>query len=152
MKSNKEQLVVKAIKDGTVIDHIPAEHTLLAVEHLTTPEDCYFIGVNLKSTSQSKKGIIKIQDKYLSDRELEVLAVLAPMATVNEIKEYEIFNKKHMETPHEVNGLFICANQNCICNQEAIVTRFNLEKSSYRCQYCERTFPVERLKIQRASI
>lgn len=150
--SSKEQLVVKAIKDGTVIDHIPSERTLLVVEHLTGQDVCYFVGVNLSSTSIKKKGIIKIQDKFLDDREFKVLAVLAPEATVNEIKEYSIVNKKSMQIPDEVNNLFICGNQNCITNSEDMQTLFIRDQDSYRCHYCERTFIVDKLKIKRPTI
>ena len=147
--STKEKLVVEAIRSGTVVDHIPAERTLQVVELLTGVQDCYFMGVNLHSTSVGRKGIIKLVNRRLNDQDLEILAALAPEATVNIIEEFDIIEKKHLTVPHEVIGLFVCPNTRCITNHEAIVTRFRLGKSEHTCQYCERSFAVHRLKPRR---
>ena len=147
--SPKEKLVVEAIRSGTVVDHIPAERTLQVVELLTEVKDCYFMGVNLHSTSAGKKGIIKLVNRRLNEQDLVILAALAPEATVNVIEDYEIIEKKHLTIPHEVIGLFVCPNSRCITNHEAIVTRFKLGKSEHTCQYCERSFAVHRLKPRR---
>jgi aspartate carbamoyltransferase regulatory subunit len=150
--NSKEQLVVEAIQNGTVIDHLPAHRTLLAVEFLTDDQDCFFIGVNLSSKSKDNKGIIKIQDKILNKRELEILASLAPKSTVNIIENYKIISKENPQIPEEAIGLFVCNNDNCITNNEPVTTRFKLQQSEHYCCYCERTFPLERLKINRPSI
>ena len=69
MGNNKSQLVVAAIENGTVIDHIPAEKTyqvvnLLQLEKMETPVT---IGYNLPSKKIGKKGIIKVANKYFTD-------------------------------------------------------------------------------------
>jgi aspartate carbamoyltransferase regulatory subunit len=143
--SQKEKLVVEAILNGTVIDHIPAERTLQLVSLLTSKDDCYFLGVNLQSTSVGKKGIVKIQDKILEERELQILAALAPNATVNVIENYRIIEKKVLTVPKDVINLFICPNSRCVSNHENVGTRFVLGASEHRCGYCERSFPVSRL-------
>jgi aspartate carbamoyltransferase regulatory subunit len=150
--NSKEKLVVEAIQNGTVIDHLPATRTLLAVELLTDENDCFFIGVNLSSKSNPNKGIIKIQDKILSKRETEILASLAPMSTVNIIEDYKIISKGHPQIPEEAIGLFVCRNDNCITNNEPVTTRFKLNNKEHYCCYCERSFPIERLKINRPSL
>lgn len=147
--NSKEKLVVEAIQNGTVIDHLPADNTLLVVELLTNDDDCCFIGVNLTSNSKERKGIIKIQDKELSKNDLEILAAIAPSCTVNTIENYKIRDKKQPEAPEEVVDLFICGNENCITNNEPVVTRFKLYPEEHYCCYCERLFPVQRLKINR---
>ncbi|MBF0196557.1 MAG: aspartate carbamoyltransferase regulatory subunit [Planctomycetes bacterium] len=145
----KRHLVVEAIRNGTVIDHIPADRTLLVIEMLTNDKHCYFAGVNLASTSQGQKGILKIQDKILVERDLQILAALAPDATVNVIEDFSIVQKHKLEMPKEVVGLFKCNNEKCITNNEKIETRFLLSPKVHRCHYCERLFPVQRMKIRR---
>jgi len=143
----KEQLVVEAIKNGTVIDHIPSNLTLLVVELLTGPEDCYFLGVNLSSTSVGSKGIIKLQDRVLEDSDLEILSALAPQATMNIIQDFKIVDKKKLKIPEEILKIFICPNTRCVTNHEAISTRFRLGDGEHTCAYCERSFSVDRLRI-----
>jgi aspartate carbamoyltransferase regulatory subunit len=150
--STKEKLVVEAIQNGTVIDHLPAHHTLLAVELLTNEKDCFFIGVNLASQSKENKGIIKIEDKILDKRELEILASLAPKSTVNIIENYKIISKFNPDIPDEAVGLFVCRNNNCITNNEPVTTRFKLNHEEHYCCYCERSFPIEKLKVNRPTL
>jgi aspartate carbamoyltransferase regulatory subunit len=144
--SYKDKLVVEAICNGTVIDHIPADRTLQVVALLTNDKDCYFLGVNLHSTSVGKKGIVKLQDKKVSDRELQILAALAPKATVNIIENYRIIEKKNLTAPKDVVNLFKCPNARCVSNHEDIDTRFALGLEEHKCNYCERSFSVSRLK------
>jgi len=150
--SSKSKLVVEAIKNGTVIDHIPAERTLLVVEILTKPDESCFIGVNLSSTSVEKKGVVKIQDREYDKLDLKILAALAPDATVNIIRDYNIVSKLKLTVPEEVIDLFICNNTNCITNHENVKTRFKLGQFQHTCEYCERSFPVHRLKVKRPEL
>lgn len=146
-----KQLVVEAIRMGSVIDHISPDRTLLAVELLTRPEDEYLVGVNLPSTTMKRKGIIKIPGKVLSDSQLELLAAVAPGCTVNIIEDYQIVRKFIPAAPERIVGVFACANQNCITNHEPVPPVFRHRESGLMCQYCERIFPVQRLKALRPS-
>ena len=99
MGNNKSQLVVAAIENGTVIDHIPAEKTyqvvnLLQLEKMETPVT---IGYNLPSKKIGKKGIIKVANKYFTDEEINRLSVVAPNIGLSIIKDYEIVEKKRSE-------------------------------------------------------
>jgi len=152
MTAKKTQLVVEAIKNGTVIDHIPADRTLLVVEILTKPHESCFIGVNLSSTSVTNKGVVKIQDRELNELDFKILAALAPDATVNIIRDYNIVIKQKLKVPYEVIDLFVCGNSACITNHQAVKTRFKLGQLSHTCEYCERSFPVQRLKVKRPEL
>ena len=101
----KKELQVAAIENGTVIDHIPAEKTyqvarLLELETLGLPVT---IGFNLPSEKLGKKGIIKITDKFFSDEEISRLSVIAPKVVLNIIKDYDVVEKKTVETPDELH-------------------------------------------------
>ena len=84
----KNEIMVTAIENGTVIDHIPTEKTyevasLLHLQELTTPVT---IGCNYRSKKIGRKGIIKVADKFFTDGEISRLSVLAPHVVLNIIK------------------------------------------------------------------
>ena len=89
--SEKKELEVSAIENGTVIDHLPAEVTFKVVEvlGLYTYSGAITIGSNLSSKTLGHKGIIKVSDKFFTDEEIGRLAVIAPNATLNIIKDYK---------------------------------------------------------------
>ena len=89
----KKEMLVSAIENGTVIDHIPAEKTyevvdLLGLRESDTPVT---IGYNLPSKKIGRKGIIKITDKFFSNEEISRLSVVAPKIVLNIIKDYEVY-------------------------------------------------------------
>lgn len=139
---NKE-LLVSAIQNGTVIDHIPADKTfevvnLLGLQGANAPVT---IGFNLPSKTMGKKGIIKISNKFFSDEEVNRLSVVAPKIVLNIIKNYEVVEKKTVETPDELKGIVKCNNPKCVTNNEPMHTVFNvIDKSTglIKCRYCEK--------------
>ena len=142
-KNNKGEMFVRALKNGTVIDHIPSDKLFAVVSllHLDKLKNRIIIGFNLNSEKIGKKSIIKVSDKYFSSEELNQLSVLAPNVTLNIIKEYEIIEKYKVEMPDELNGIIKCANPKCITNNEPMTTRFKIidkQKGIIRCLYCEK--------------
>ena len=93
---SRKELVVSALENGTVLDHIPAENVYKALDILDLKgiESQITIGINLTSKAQGKKGIIKIEDKFFEDDELNKLALIAPKATVNIIRDFKVMEKK----------------------------------------------------------
>ena len=88
----KNKMLVAAIQNGTVIDHIPSEKTyqvatLLELDKTTTQVT---IGYNLRSKKLGSKGIIKIENKFFTDEEISRLAVVAPNIVLNIIRDYEV--------------------------------------------------------------
>lgn len=148
----KKELQVAAIENGTVIDHIPAEKTyevakLLNLQTLTEPVT---IGYNLPSSKLGKKGIIKIADKYFTDEEINRLSVVAPKIVLNIIKNYEVVEKKTVETPDELHGIIKCNNPKCITNNEPMSTLFHVvdkERGTLRCHYCEKEQDITKVKL-----
>ena len=145
MAEKQTQLKVSAIKDGTVLDHIPAHSIfqvidILDLTHSTNPVT---IGVNLESKTLGCKGIIKVADRFFEDDELNRIALAAPEATVNVIKDYEVVQKKKITLPDTVVGIARCSNPMCVTNRQAVTTRFTTikegEKVKLLCHYCEKT-------------
>ena len=141
----RKELVVSALENGTVLDHIPAENVYKALDllNLTGIESQITIGINLASRIYGKKGIIKIADKFFEDDELNKLALIAPKATVNIIRDFNVVEKKKLQMPKEITGIAKCMNPKCVTNHQPIKTRFTtIEKGdeiSLLCHYCEKT-------------
>lgn len=150
--SNKTERQVAAIKNGTVIDHIPAEKTyqvvnLLQLETLETPVT---IGYNYPSNKIGRKGIIKVSDKFFTDEEISRLSVVAQNVVLNIIHDYEVVEKKTVKTPNELRGIVKCNNPKCITNNEPMNTVFhvvNKEKGILKCHYCDKEQFIEKVEL-----
>lgn len=130
---------IDSIENGYVIDHIPAGkgmqiYNILSLDKLSCQ---VAIITNAKSKKNDVKDIIKINE--LVDLNLDVIAYIAPNATVNVIKNSERIDKKNLSLPKEIKNVVKCPNPRCISNNEDIDHIFKLtdEKGTYRCLYCE---------------
>ena len=149
--SKKERLVA-AIENGTVIDHIPAAKTyqvanLLELQKLNTPVT---IGYNYPSKKVGSKGIIKVSDKFFTDEEISRLSVVAPKIGLNIIRDYEVVEKKTVETPNELRGIVKCNNPKCITNNEPMQTVFhvvNKEHGILKCHYCDKEQDINKVTL-----
>ncbi|MDY6240508.1 MAG: aspartate carbamoyltransferase regulatory subunit [Prevotella sp.] len=148
----KKELQVAAIENGTVIDHIPAEKTyevakLLNLQNLSVPVT---IGYNLPSSKLGKKGIIKIANKFFTDEEINRLSVVAPKIVLNIIRNYEVVEKKTVETPDELHGIIKCNNPKCITNNEPMQTYFTVVDKVHgivKCHYCDKEQKLDDVQL-----
>ena len=142
---SRKELVVSALENGTVLDHIPAENVYKALRILNLEgiENQITIGINLNSRQHGRKGIIKIADKFFEDEELNKLALIAPKATVNVIRDFKVVEKKTLTMPKEIIGIAKCMNPKCVTNHQPIKTRFTTvvrnDEISLLCHFCEKT-------------
>ncbi|MBQ9222165.1 MAG: aspartate carbamoyltransferase regulatory subunit [Prevotella sp.] len=125
---NKKERLVAAIENGTVIDHIPADKTFQVASMLRLNElpTTITIGNNYISKLVGKKGIIKVENKYFTNEEISQLSVVAPNVVLNIIKDYEVIEKKRVETPDMLQGIVKCNNPKCITNNEPMATIFHV--------------------------
>lgn len=141
----KKELVVSAIDNGTVIDHIPANEIYKVVKILNLDEyqDEVLIGTNLSSKKFGKKGIIKVKNKFFEETEVNKISLVAPNATLIVIKGYDVVEKRQLTIPSEIKKIVKCINPNCITNiEDNIETKFNVlskEPLKMQCHYCEKT-------------
>jgi len=148
----KKELTISAIKDGTVIDHIPSNVTLKVIDILDLKgiRSMISIAANLSSKNMGKKGIVKIGGKYLTQEEVDKIAIVAPHATVNIIKNYKVMEKLKVTLPRVINKIIKCSNPNCITNAEKTETKFYVLTNSplkVKCHYCERDMNKEDIVI-----
>lgn len=149
--SKKERLVA-AIENGTVIDHIPAEkaYAVANLLGLQTLENPVTIGYNYPSKKLGRKGIIKIENKFFTDEEISRLSVVAPNVVLNVIRDYEVVEKKKVETPDTLKGIVRCNNPKCVTNNEPMKTVFSvIDKANgiIKCHYCDKEQVISRVKL-----
>lgn len=147
---NKHHQQVEAIAQGTVIDHIPPHCTLKIAELLAGPEDQVTIGVNFRSRRAGRKGVIKIATKELSGQSLARIALLAPRASINIIRDYDVVEKTVITIPERFTDIARCANPNCVTNHEEWMTEFlviDTEPLVVQCLHCERLWRGDELAI-----
>lgn len=149
----QKTLSVNAIENGTVIDHIPAGQGIIIIRllKLAKCQHRVTIGFNLKSDRSGRKDLIKIEGRYLSEQEASHVALFAEQATINQIKDFTVIKKHDVEAPQHIEQLLKCPNNNCISNQEAVVSHFSLQQDrsdKLHCDYCEKTFSRQQVKEQ----
>ena len=149
---NKEELQVVALKNGTVIDHIPTDKlfTVVSLLGLKNSDLNITIGNNLKSSKLGKKGLIKVADRFFTDEEISRLSVVAPNVKLNIIRDYEVVEKKEVIMPDVVKGIVKCGNPKCITNNEPMTTIFHVlckETGVLKCHYCEKEQNKESIKL-----
>ena len=149
---NKKERLVAAIENGTVIDHIPADKTFQVASMLRLNElpTTITIGNNYISKLVGKKGIIKVENKYFTNEEISQLSVVAPNVVLNIIKDYEVIEKKRVETPDILQGIVKCNNPKCITNNEPMATIFHVidkEHGILKCHYCDKEQDINQVEL-----
>ena len=146
----EHKLQVEAIKNGTVIDHIPANvgFKVMKLFKLHKTNERVTVGLNLPSSALGAKDLIKIENIFVSEEQAQQLALYAPKATVNQIEDYEVVAKIPLTLPKSILGVFRCPNSNCITHDEkAVESSFNvIDKADdihLKCKYCEKVFSRE---------
>lgn len=148
----KSKLMVAALENGTVIDHIPSDKVfdvvnLLNIQEISTPVT---IGANLESHKMGRKGIIKIADRYFTDEEVSKLSVIVPNIVLTTIHHYDVTEKRHITMPNEVRNIIRCPNPKCITNHEPMQTVFNVvdkQRGTFRCRYCNKEIGKDDIKL-----
>ncbi len=140
----EKEIKVAPIKNGTVVDHIPAGRALdvfkiLGIESPAKEE--ISTTMNARSKKMERKDLIMIENRELSADETDKIALIAPQATINIIENSEVIVKHRVELPKEIEGIIRCANSNCISNaeKEPIASKFitiSNNPPTFRCDYC----------------
>ena len=140
---SETELYVSKIKDGTVIDHITGGHALDVVKMLgiTGRETgTVTIAMNVPSKRFKTKDIVKIEGRELNPQEVHKIALLAPHATINIIRDYKVTKKQEVKLPKAIENIIKCANPACISNSnEPVKAKFYIECEDplmLKCHYC----------------
>ncbi len=149
----QSELLVRRIKEGTVIDHIDEGKGLQVLNALRIDGkdgSLITIALNVPSGKFKKKDIIKVENMFPKDDDTNKLAVIVPNATINIIKNYKLVEKRRVALPNEVDRIFRCSNPDCITNStehiESIMDVIDKEGRVLKCRYCSRILDVNQLK------
>jgi aspartate carbamoyltransferase regulatory subunit len=142
-----KELKIQPIRNGTVIDHISPGLALKVLRIMGLPNEgtrsVISVAMNVTSPKTGgQKDVVKIEDREIDPREVNKIALIAPKATINIIRNFEVTTKKVVQLPKEIVGLAKCENASCISNtSEPIQTRFTVVKKDppqLKCAYCGR--------------
>ncbi|SRR5579863_1831919 len=156
MSDEETQLLIRRIKEGTVIDHIKAGEALHVLEILgITGKDGEIVSVamNVPSAKIGKKDVVKVANRVLKSEETDKLSLVAPLASVNIIRGYKVAEKRRVELPQLFKGILKCPNPTCISNRknEPIVPTIDVvdrEIPILKCRFCQRLIsPTDTLLI-----
>ncbi|MDY6964391.1 MAG: aspartate carbamoyltransferase regulatory subunit [Halobacteriota archaeon] len=141
---NNRELRIEAIRSGTVIDHIMAGHALQVLNILGIAgrsDAVVSVAMNVPSERVGTKDIVKVEERELITDEVNKIALIAPNATINIIRDYEVIEKNVVHLPDLIEGIISCPNPDCISNtREPILSSFIVHKREplqFRCYYCE---------------
>jgi aspartate carbamoyltransferase regulatory subunit len=139
----RKTLRVTKIKDGTVIDHISSGHALDVLKILGIAgrvAGVVTVAMNVPSKRQGTKDMVKVEGRELNSKEVDKIALLAPHATINIVRNYRVVDKQRVRLPDTIRGMVKCANPACISNSdEPVQPTFYVEKEEplrIRCHYC----------------
>lgn len=144
--NNLKEIRVQAIKNGTVIDHLPAGYGLLIIKLLggIPARQIVTIGANLKSKAFGLKDLIKIEGKELTENETNKIAILTSNATINIVRNFKVIKKIKPHLPEIIKNATLCPNPRCITNHETMSTIFHAriekKRATFSCHYCEKQF------------
>ncbi|WP_435160127.1 aspartate carbamoyltransferase regulatory subunit [Halorubrum sp. SY-15] len=137
---SEHELRVSKIRNGTVIDHVQGGQALnvLAILGIDGSEGLSVsVGMNVPSDRLGRKDIVKVEGRELSSSEVDVLSLIAPEATINIVRAFDVVEKNRVTRPERVVGVLSCPNRNCITNaEEPVDTRFTVIADGVRCEYC----------------
>ena len=149
----QSELMVRRIKEGTVIDHIDEGKGLQVLDALRIDGhdgSLITIALNVPSGKSKKKDIIKVENKFLKDDDTNKIAVISPKATINIIKNYKLIEKRRVALPNEIDRIFRCANPDCITNSteriDSVMDLIDKEGMILKCRYCARVLDVNKIK------
>ncbi len=138
---------VTAIQNGTVIDHVPSGSALKVLGMLglldsrSTPIS---LVMNVPSKKLDRKDVMKVEDRELTQEELDRLAIIAPNASVAIIRDYHVAEKRSVILGSELTNLARCSFSNCITinPREPLPHRILVHSTNpleLRCAYCGKT-------------
>lgn len=139
----EKEMRVRRIEHGTVIDHITAGQALNVLRILGvsgTTSAVVSVAMNVPSGAIGSKDIVKVENRELEEEEVDRISLIAPNATINIIRDFEVIEKYRVDLPEKLVGVVKCANPNCISNtNEPVISRFIVNKKpvELRCIYCD---------------
>lgn len=144
---------IKPVEDGIVIDHIGKGRSTAEIwDHISKIRNILDLNVvssqgvfNSQRDPHRYKGLISLPEiRSFDERQIKMLAAIAPDCTLNIVKDSHVTRKYRLSMPPRVYNLpgISCKNEDCISHpnhHEPISAEFyRSEDSTFVCRYCER--------------
>ena len=144
---------VTAIRNGTVVDHIPSGYAMQVIRILrinTERATPVSLVMNVPSDKLGRKDVLKIEDRELDQEDLDRLALIAPAASIAIIRNHAVAEKMRVELGDDLVNIAKCSFSNCITksDREPLPQRmkvFSREPLEVRCYYCGRGQELDEL-------
>jgi len=143
VRLEENKLRVRKIEEGTVIDHIPRGRSLIVLKILGVTgneENTIAVLINVESKKLGRKDIVKIERRELTEDEVNLIALVAPTATINIIRNFQVVKKYRVKLPREIRHILRCVNPTCVTNSDKKVeTVFEVicrDPLKLKCAYC----------------
>ncbi|MBN2111608.1 aspartate carbamoyltransferase regulatory subunit [Candidatus Woesearchaeota archaeon] len=146
-----KKIRIDPIKNGTSIDHLNPGTALEVMKVLGLHDTgIVTIGMHLESKKFGYKDIIKIENKELTQDEINKITLISPHASISIIKNFNVEKKFEVMLPKVIEGSVKCKNPKCITNIESVETKFHIITKSplkIQCHHCERHMKKEDISL-----
>ncbi len=151
MTEKDDFMKIRRIENGLVIDHLPPGKALKILEILGVGEEFggeVSVAMNVPSSHYGRKDVVKLEGRNMDPRQINRIALVAPEATVNVVKNYEVVDKHVVQVPQVLESVVACPNANCITTIEGRPKLLLDQKTPLllRCAYCEKVYAENELK------
>tara|TARA_B100000686_G_scaffold323744_1_gene378769 strand:- start:488 stop:955 length:468 start_codon:yes stop_codon:yes gene_type:complete len=144
---------VTAIRNGTVVDHIPSGNAMQVIRILRIDTDRatpVSLVMNVPSDKLGRKDVLKIEDRELDQEDLDRLALIAPSASIAIIRNHAVAEKMRVELADDLVNIARCSFWNCITknDREPLPQRMRVtsrDPLAVRCYYCGRGQEIDEL-------
>lgn len=155
MADPDENQRVGYIENGIVIDHLPVGTVWRVAELLGVTHEhsgTVSLGDGHSSRKIGAKGFIKIEGRELNPYELNLVALVAPNATVTYVRHGQVAQKTPAKIPDRLEGVVLCPNTNCISNDPRerglkSLIFYDSKEGEFSCHYCHHEFTRADAKI-----
>lgn len=148
--ADSDKRYIGYIENGINIDHIPQGNAwyVMKVLNLLNSESQAGVGLNLPSRKLGFKDLIKIENRILTQNEIDAISLFCIGSTLSVIKDFVVIEKQTLDLPKQINDIIVCPNKRCISHQytskfTSFINRKN--QTGVACHYCEKEFMLDEI-------
>lgn len=150
--ATQREFKVFRIENGIVIDHVPHWNAFKVLEilGLRNTDSLVTVGFGMASDKMGRKDLVKVENRELTAADINRIALVAPQATINRIRDSVIVDKFKVVLPDSIEGLVRCCNPGCITHVEPAPPRYKTlarEPVGLRCHYCLHVTSADDLEL-----
>lgn len=131
--------------NGINLDHIPCGNAwyIIKILNLQNKNNQIGVGLNLPSKKLVVKDLIKMENRTLSQDEIDAISLFCVGSSLAVIENYQIVKKIIVELPPTIHNIVVCPNSRCVSHQHIskfMTSKNRQNKINLTCHYCEQVF------------